>query len=173
MRWFSYLIHTSLFRIYAFSVNTKHFVIIHENQMCHISRVYNVSQIHRLNLIYVRFNPPNITLWITLFLKRLRIPLKNIWGNKQPQFTLAKIVKSDQICRGNLVKGEGDWVGLNWCMQHYMHSWMFTTTVCFNISRPRQNCCHFTDDMFKCIFLNENVSFAMESLWRACFRWSN
>ena len=24
--------------------------------------------------------------------------------------------------------------------------------------RPRQNGCHFTDDIFKCIFLNENYS---------------
>ena len=28
----------------------------------------------------------------------------------------------------------------------------------FNTLRPRQNGCHFTDDIFKCIFLNENVS---------------
>ena len=26
-----------------------------------------------------------------------------------------------------------------------------------NTLRPRQNCRHFTDDIFKCIFLNENV----------------
>ena len=26
-----------------------------------------------------------------------------------------------------------------------------------NILRPRQNCCHFVDDLFKCIFFNENV----------------
>ena len=29
--------------------------------------------------------------------------------------------------------------------------------VCFNTLRPRQNGRHFTDDTFKCIFLNENV----------------
>ena len=27
----------------------------------------------------------------------------------------------------------------------------------FNTLRPRQNGCHFADDVFKCIFLNENV----------------
>ena len=27
----------------------------------------------------------------------------------------------------------------------------------FNTLRPRQNSCHFSDDRFKCIFLNENV----------------
>ena len=27
----------------------------------------------------------------------------------------------------------------------------------FNTLRPRQNGCHFPDDIFKCIFLNENV----------------
>ena len=29
--------------------------------------------------------------------------------------------------------------------------------ACFNTMRPRQNGCHFPDDLFKCIFLNENV----------------
>ena len=27
----------------------------------------------------------------------------------------------------------------------------------FYMSRPRRNCCHFADDFFKCIFLNENM----------------
>ena len=27
----------------------------------------------------------------------------------------------------------------------------------FNTLRPRQNGCHFADDIFKCIFLNENI----------------
>ena len=27
----------------------------------------------------------------------------------------------------------------------------------FNTWRPRQNGCHFEDDIFKCMFLNENV----------------
>ena len=30
-------------------------------------------------------------------------------------------------------------------------------THCLNTLRPRQNCRHFADDIFKCIFLNENV----------------
>ena len=31
-----------------------------------------------------------------------------------------------------------------------------------NTLRPRQNGCHFPDDIFKCFFLNENVSIAIE-----------
>ena len=31
----------------------------------------------------------------------------------------------------------------------------------FNTSRPRQNGRHFPDDIFKCLFLNENVSIAI------------
>ena len=33
---------------------------------------------------------------------------------------------------------------------------------CLNTLRPRQNGRHFTDDIFKCIFLNENVWIAIE-----------
>ena len=33
---------------------------------------------------------------------------------------------------------------------------------CFNTMRPRQNGCHFTDDIFKCILLNENVRFPIK-----------
>ena len=35
--------------------------------------------------------------------------------------------------------------------QHYMYNWLINTL------RPRQNGRHFPDDIFKCIFLNENV----------------
>ena len=34
--------------------------------------------------------------------------------------------------------------------------------VCINTSRPRQNCRQFTDDIFKCIFLNENIWISFE-----------
>ena len=34
--------------------------------------------------------------------------------------------------------------------------------VTFNTLRPRQNGRHFTDDIFKCIFVNENVWIAIE-----------
>ena len=37
---------------------------------------------------------------------------------------------------------------LSKCLKHYMF---------FNTLRPRQNGRHFPDDIFKCIFLNENV----------------
>ena len=32
-----------------------------------------------------------------------------------------------------------------------------------NTSRPRQNGCHFPDDIFKCIFWNENVGISIKS----------
>ena len=33
---------------------------------------------------------------------------------------------------------------------------------CVNILRPRQNGCYFADNIFKCIFLNENVWISIE-----------
>ena len=32
----------------------------------------------------------------------------------------------------------------------------------FNILRPKQNCRHFPDDIFKCIFFNENIRISIE-----------
>ena len=43
---------------------------------------------------------------------------------------------------------------LAWCRQ--------ATSQCLNTLRPRQNGRHFADDMFKCIFLNENVWIPIE-----------
>ena len=37
-----------------------------------------------------------------------------------------------------------------------------TGYLCINTLRPRQNGRHFADDIFKCIFLNENVSIAIK-----------
>ena len=40
----------------------------------------------------------------------------------------------------------------------YYSMWLLLGTVCFlNTLRPRQNRRHFADDIFKCIFVNENV----------------
>ena len=38
-------------------------------------------------------------------------------------------------------------------------NWHFAATLCLNTLRPRQDGRHFTDDIFKSIFLNENVWF--------------
>ena len=38
-----------------------------------------------------------------------------------------------------------------------IHALTSTTEPLFNILRPRENGRHFADDIFKCIFLNENV----------------
>ena len=34
---------------------------------------------------------------------------------------------------------------------------IFSLPQCVNTLKPRQNGCHFADDTFKCIFLNENI----------------
>ena len=42
-----------------------------------------------------------------------------------------------------------------WCIYSY-------SSGLLNILRPRQNGCHFADNIFKCIFLNENVWISLE-----------
>ena len=49
------------------------------------------------------------------------------------------------------------------------HGWWHLWSCCylnwlplFNTLRPRQNGCHLADNIFKCIFLNENVSVAIK-----------
>ena len=37
------------------------------------------------------------------------------------------------------------------------HDWLSRTHNTINTLRPRQHCRHFPDDIFKCIFLNENI----------------
>ena len=37
------------------------------------------------------------------------------------------------------------------------HSWLWLPVDFMNSLRPRQNRCQFADDIFKCIFLNENI----------------
>ena len=39
----------------------------------------------------------------------------------------------------------------------YVKAHLSTRSKSFNTLRPRQDGCHFPDDIFKCIFLNENV----------------
>ena len=43
---------------------------------------------------------------------------------------------------------------------HWLH--LRLLSWCLNTLRPRQNGRHFADDIFKCIFLNENVSIAIK-----------
>ena len=53
-------------------------------------------------------------------------------------------------------------VSMSWC-HHYTYifaivwSWYWWTWGMFNTLSLRQNGCHIQDDIFKCIFLNENV----------------
>ena len=39
----------------------------------------------------------------------------------------------------------------------YLEMLLISVSSCFNTLRPRQNGRHFPDDIFKCIFLNENI----------------
>ena len=57
--------------------------------------------------------------------------------------------------------------GALWDLWDLYSNWLsespFTCRVTiFNPLRPRQNVCHFADDSFKCIFLNENVWISIE-----------
>ena len=51
---------------------------------------------------------------------------------------------------------------LNQCWQRPVTPYGITRPQWVNTLRPRQNGRHFTDDMFKCIFLNENVWIPIE-----------
>ena len=58
------------------------------------------------------------------------------------------------------------WKWGNQCMS-VIWLWQTGTSVCphtafLNTLRPRQNGCHFADDTFKCIFLNENVRISIK-----------
>ena len=44
----------------------------------------------------------------------------------------------------------------------YIGNTIIITSTLVNSLRPRQNGPHFADDIFKCIFLNENVSIAIK-----------
>ena len=62
------------------------------------------------------------------------------------------------------------WLGWHEATHHYLNQcWPRSMVPCdisgpqwVNTLRPRQNGRHFADDIFKCIFLNENVSIAIE-----------
>ena len=46
---------------------------------------------------------------------------------------------------------------------HCENEWTTTgSSYTFNTSRPRQNGCRFPDNIFKCIFINENVSISIK-----------
>ena len=48
-----------------------------------------------------------------------------------------------------------DWVRGNCFL--FQSKWVVAVQIDINILRPRQNGRHFADDIFKCIFLNENI----------------
>ena len=55
----------------------------------------------------------------------------------------------------------------NWFLYYFYSRWSYLRTTCgllilchrkyISLMRMRQNGCHFGDDFYKCIFLNENV----------------
>ena len=45
---------------------------------------------------------------------------------------------------------------------HSFHPCKYGSNMHFNILRPRQNARHIPDDIFKCIFLKENVTLSIE-----------
>ena len=50
------------------------------------------------------------------------------------------------------IEYENEAIPINWSKQYLSHF-----TGLFNTLKWRQNGCRFTDDTFKCIFLNENI----------------
>ena len=42
-------------------------------------------------------------------------------------------------------------------MPDWLINWLIDWLISFNTLRPRQNSRHFPDDIYKCIFLNENA----------------
>ena len=60
---------------------------------------------------------------------------------------------------------------INWCfgltMSAYIPGfcWFMAMNRSFKILRPRRNGFHFTDNIFKCIFLNENIQFQLRFYW--------
>ena len=48
---------------------------------------------------------------------------------------------------------------------YFIRVWAVIVEQPWNILRPIDNCRHFADDIFKCIFLNENYE------WRVRFHW--
>ena len=66
-------LHTSLFRIYVFE-------IIYENQMYHISRFYNVSQIHCLNLNLCEISCANCSTLNNIILGETADPINKTSG---------------------------------------------------------------------------------------------
>ena len=51
---------------------------------------------------------------------------------------------------------------LQWLIIYFCWHSVNKRSMRLNALRPRQNCCHFADDSFKCIFLNENVWIALK-----------
>ena len=50
-------------------------------------------------------------------------------------------------------------MAFHWCViiAFLFKLWQYFTAAHSQHMSQRQNCCHFTDNIFKCIFLNENV----------------
>ena len=51
-----------------------------------------------------------------------------------------------------------------WCILAPVNFYQHSFTHILNTLRPRQNVHHFTDNIFKCIFLNENVWISLQ-IW--------
>ena len=64
------------------------------------------------------------------------------------------VEKWNMFCRSSCIKKR-----CLWNINQHFSSWCIPT---FNTLRPRQNGSHFPDDIFKWIFLNENVSISID-----------
>ena len=93
-----------------------------------------------------------------------------------PPSSMSEISFQNYSCKVSFKSSRGQWVNTEncWCIHglmsyrhHRFRKWLtnkdlsltgpFTNKLQFNTLRPRQNGRHFPEDIFKCIFLNENV----------------
>ena len=84
-------------------------------------------------------------------------------------------MKFDFIANFDWIRFDFRWCASGWgsidenchasnCDSSCPYEWVYSSRPCgeilrqwLNTLKPRQNCRHFADDIFKCIFLNENV----------------
>ena len=65
------------------------------------------------------------------------------------------------ISLGNRIEQNNLYLKLSKCVK-IPQAPMIQPTICLNTLRLRQNGCHFPNDTFKCIFLNENIRIAIK-----------
>ena len=121
--------------------------------------LYNTSQ-RFMHMVFVLLCFVLVSLWsiypyLTGFLH---------WGNHAPVKKPCKIWVNDSDSTLKYMGKCVMWIHLKltWPQQNTTQENMLHISWYINTLRPRQICHHFTDNIFKCIFLNENVWISFE-----------